>query len=111
MSAPSKVEKQRSVPDGNGPPRATVSWFASIMEKKLQENDGTKPCWLEEQRDFVARLEEELDELVDAIKFMDMGAVVLEAADVACMAMMIADRARVLVGGIPYTRGKAEDGK
>jgi NTP pyrophosphatase (non-canonical NTP hydrolase) len=79
--------------------RASVDWFAQQMEKKLQENDH-KQHWSECDSDYlIARMEQEMDELLKALIDYKFGngsreEVVREAADVGNFAMMIADNTR-----------------
>lgn len=79
--------------------REPVQWFAEQMERKLRENEhkgGWDDCnlyWL------IQRIREETNELVHAVDLhRDLGAskenIIREAADVANLAMMVADIAR-----------------
>lgn len=75
-------------------PRRVVAWFAERMEGKLLENDH-KGGWHDEHpSDLYERLLEEARELKEALM---LGAesydIVREAADVANIAMMLADNA------------------
>ncbi|MDU0329206.1 hypothetical protein RW092_03185 [Paenibacillus sp. 3LSP] len=80
-------------------PRESVQWFAEVMENKLRENDH-KGGWDNENIYWLwERLRDEASELlvaVDATRdlYADPLNIVLEAADVANFAMMIADKAR-----------------
>jgi NTP pyrophosphatase (non-canonical NTP hydrolase) len=70
--------------------RPPLAWFANEMERQLEENDykrGWKNCT---QRFLLKRLNQEVRELMKAIK-QGKPYVVEEAADVANFAMMIAD--------------------
>lgn len=82
-------------------PRKTVRWFAGLMEKVLRDNDY-KGGW-EKEKDgndvffFRRKLAEEVEELQDLLTQLDFGQpvdateIAREAADVANVAMMIAD--------------------
>lgn len=75
-------------------PRGEVTWFAQQMEAKLRENDwkgGWKDCRIQY---LFEKLDEEVHELSVCISNEE---VIKEAADVANVAMMIADIARTLV--------------
>lgn len=81
-------------------PRPVVAWFAQLVELALRRNDH-KPGWRGHQPDFLAhlasvRLADEAEELLDALEAWDgspggAALVVAEAADVAAIAMMVAD--------------------
>ncbi|MDF2883839.1 MAG: hypothetical protein K0R54_4403 [Clostridiaceae bacterium] len=72
-------------------PRPSVMIFANAMEKKLKDNDykgGWKNCPIE----YLAnKLDEEIEELLDAVSNGTPSKVLSEAADVGNIAMMIAD--------------------
>ena len=71
--------------------RPEVEAFARAMERKLRDNDH-KPHWSEcEQLYLRARLLEEVKELWHALENEAPENVLLEAADVANFAMMLAD--------------------
>ena len=84
--------------------REEVQWFAQVMESVLRKNDY-KGGWHDASFEFLLDkiLFEEIKELKDALETLTMGAitgemvdnVVNEAADVANLAMMIADKAVV----------------
>lgn len=74
--------------------------FARAMEFKLSKNrhKGDRNGWMSSDPDWLmARLVGEMLELKTALRRMDREAVLLEAADVANYAMMIADR----IGALP----------
>jgi hypothetical protein len=71
--------------------RPTLKWFAEQMETKLQENDykhGWENCTTSY---LIGRLDEELNELKAGLVKGSPSQIVAEAADVANIAMMIAD--------------------
>lgn len=73
--------------------RDDVAWFANLMEKVLRENDH-KGGWYGCQMSYLKRrLGQEVKELRKALDEERDDDVVLEAADVANFAMMIACRA------------------
>jgi hypothetical protein len=77
--------------------REPVAWFARRMEAKLRENDwkgGWENCTLQY---LFEKLDEEIHELSACSTDVE---VIEEAADVANIAMMIADNARKLIPGI-----------
>jgi len=87
-------------------PRESVLWFANRMERKLVVNDH-KGGWLDEDPMYLLRrCRQELDELSRVLRDADICwstwghfgegkmLIVNEAADVANLAMMIADQAR-----------------
>ena len=84
--------------------REEVQWFAQVMESVLRKNDY-KGGWHGVSFEFLLDkiLFEEIKELKDALETLTMGAitgemvdnVVNEAADIANLAMMIADKAVV----------------
>lgn len=75
--------------------RIEVYWFAQQMERKLQEHDD-RPGWIGEREGYLLdRLHQEVCELAETSKPLD---IINEAADVANMAMMIADTARCTAG-------------
>lgn len=76
-------------------PRESVMWFAKLMEAKLRENDHKKH-WSEMDLEYLeTRLEQEKQELEQALIAKSMGApgelAAWEAADVGNFAMMIAE--------------------
>jgi len=76
-------------------PRKEIKVFAEIMEAKLSQHDD-RPHWNDEELDYlVARFDEEVKEFKEAIKSKNPNHIILEAADVANMAMMIADTGSV----------------
>ncbi len=82
----------RGRPDPLTGMRPQVASFALLMEHKLQENDGVKPHWKAQGLSVLwAHLQTELTELWNAFDGESREAIALEAADVACLAMMIAD--------------------
>jgi hypothetical protein len=71
--------------------RPVVVWFARAMERKLRENDH-KPGWRgEDAGALLERVDDEIDELKRAVGVRPPLVVLDEAADVANMAMMVAD--------------------
>lgn len=81
--------------------RPQIYAFALLMERKLQTNDGIKRHWSESGLSatfghFIREVEELRDELMGQAR---KGEITAEAADVASLAMMIAD----LVGGLDET--------
>lgn len=74
--------------------REEVARFARVMEAKLRVNDH-KAHWRDTSiMDLLIRLREEVDELAqEVVAGTDPLAIVFEAADVADIAMMIADNA------------------
>ena len=76
-------------------PRKSVMWFARAMEKKLKANDH-KGHWRHlEVGHLRRRLAQEIEELKRAIDANESPArVLLEAADAANFAMMIAENYR-----------------
>jgi hypothetical protein len=86
--------------------RREVLAFANCMELKLRRNDHKGGWELEGLRDLLRRLREEVDELEAAIRVLPnhgsmpnrvaRDTIVAEAADIANLAMMIADN----VGGL-----------
>lgn len=91
--------------------RAEVMWFAHQMQKKLDQRMAYKTGWLRtSNRVLMGRLLEEAVELVEAlqkthradISIDDIrGAfeeVIKESCDVGNFAMMIADKARLVLG-------------
>jgi len=74
--------------------RPVVLWFAQQMELKLRENDH-KGGWHEmDPLDLCERIDEELLELKESLASPPRRNRVREAADVAAMAMMVADHFR-----------------
>lgn len=90
-------------------PRAIIRHFAAAMERKMAANDGVKGGWRDgtgwnPQLGLRTRLQEEMGELLEALDAFTWRdgteeAVLLEAADVALFAMMLAD----IVGALPPT--------
>jgi len=85
-------------PDPNSPTWPVVLAFAKIMEHKLAQNrhKGGRDGWLTDGvHELKGRIYDEYVELDDALLTKPMMAldVALEAADIANMAMMTADRA------------------
>lgn len=77
----------------NTKPRPEVKWFAKQMERKLIANDH-KPHWHREETEWLLhRLVEEVKELLNAVYMEPTVNIIDEAADVANIAMMIADNA------------------
>ena len=93
-------------------PRIEIEWFSKIMEQKLRKNDykggwgGEDVSWL------FSRAGEELEELRQVLKksdcidcnIPDVGyedEIIFEAADVANLMMMIADRVSTKPYGQP----------
>ena len=73
-------------------PRKSVLWFADKMERKLSENDISKSDWrAESSRFLLGRILGEVHELQEALSDGSPEDVILECADVANIAMMIAD--------------------
>ena len=73
-----------------------VKWFTTLMHKKLRKNK-CKQDWLEYDESYILRrLNEELDELKDALFKQRSSASIeeamLECADVANFAMMMAEK-------------------
>ena len=78
-------------PRGDFAPRAIVKWFGRQMEVKLRENDH-KEGWLGCAEEFLLdKLDEELDELKRAVKDCAAALITEECADLANIAMMLAD--------------------
>jgi NTP pyrophosphatase (non-canonical NTP hydrolase) len=88
--------------------RSVVMWFAGLMEGKLRQHDD-RPGWRGESDHYLLEmLKEELDELACEIQsegggtewdiIMRQVRIQQEAADVANMAMMLADNARDTIG-------------
>lgn len=85
-------------------PRAIIRHFAAAMERKLAANDGVKGGWrAESHRDLLRHLDSEVAELHEAVKAYYRGLPVddllMEACDVALLAMMISDK----YGALPVT--------
>lgn len=79
-------------------PREEVEWFADEMELTLQANDH-KGSWRRRgisEASLFDHLLEETRELLDELHRVpkDPDRIISEATDVACLAMMIADRQR-----------------
>ena len=85
--------------------RESVLWFGDKMEHKLLANDR-KPGW-EDLSDvyLLKRLHEEITELEAALGDTSAEAIILECADVANFAMMLADKRRPG----PHHRGISEN--
>lgn len=74
--------------------KTPVIWFAGRMTNKLLQNMHKGP-WDECSYAYLlTRLEQELDELRQAVRSGSGGEIINEAADVANFAMMIADVTR-----------------
>ncbi|MCG8400087.1 MAG: hypothetical protein MJA84_00655 [Firmicutes bacterium] len=91
-SVPNKAETKKEAVI-----REEVRWFTRLMEERLQANDhkgGWENCSLEW---LVIKLTEEVGEVAALICKHDLcrEKIIKEAADVANMAMMIADQARL----------------
>lgn len=85
-------------------PRAIIRHFAAAMERKLAANDGVKGGWrADSHRDLLRHLRSEVAELHQAVKEYYRGLPVddllMEAADVALLALMLADK----YGALPLT--------
>lgn len=79
--------------------RASVDWFSQEMERELRHNDH-KPGWIgDDLTSLLFRVYDEVRELREALsdEEMDPVKVIAEAADVANMAMMIADNVKPLL--------------
>lgn len=78
--------------------RPVVLWFAQQMELKLRANDHKGGWQDDEPEELAERISEELTELFVALKKrrapQNWKRVLKEAADVANVAMMVADHAR-----------------
>lgn len=77
--------------------RPEVLWFATEMEKHLREHDGTKGKQGWHDMTFLELcdlLGDEREELADVLWHGTLEDVIREAADVANIAMMIADNSR-----------------
>lgn len=79
-------------------PREEVVWFAKQMEVKLAQNDHKSHWTGEQDYRLLAGLDSEIrelkQELIRGPNSMNADPIIEEAADVANMAMMIADKAR-----------------
>lgn len=76
-----------------------VQWFAGEMEHKLAKNrhKGDREGWINDHpKRLLERLNQETEELAQAIFLGDYDQIIAEAADVGNFAMMIADIARTL---------------
>ena len=75
--------------------RKVLMWFTRLMEEVLRDNDF-KGGWDNCSNSYlIAKLNEEVDELKAAIwKDLDAQTIIKETADVANIAMMIADNNR-----------------
>ncbi len=74
--------------------RPSVRWFAEQMEKKLKQNDDTKPSWLGmDMSELFRHLEEEVKEVDEELRTRPGSGIriIQECADTANLAMMIAD--------------------
>lgn len=75
-------------------PRPSVHTFSQDMELQLRANDH-KGGWDKCSRDFfIKKLDEEVRELVEALRADDVADILGEAADVGNVAMMISDSTR-----------------
>lgn len=75
-------------------PREVVRWFSRLMEAKLQQNDhrgGWRQC---EDSYLMGRLQSCVLDLAVAIRKANGTLILLQAADVANFAMMVADNRR-----------------
>ncbi len=82
--------------------RPEVAWFAEQMEKQLRSHDAKKGerGWQRLADGYLDNeLAGEVAEFRAAIRLGDAGEIIHEAADVANLAMMIADNARRREGG------------
>ena len=80
--------------DGGPEIRASVLWFAEMMELNLLANDH-KGGWENETCEYLSgRFVEEVYEFIDAMDSCNASDIIHEAADVANFAMMLADRVR-----------------
>lgn len=87
-------------------PKLPYGW-AAAMRDKLHKNrhKGTRKDWqCNIPRSLLRRVREELDELERAVRLGDAAGARDEAADVANMAMMVADAVRycVIIGEHPW---------
>jgi len=74
--------------------REEVLWFATEMEVVLQENNH-KGGWVNcHVLDLLSKLQEEISELITAIREGESEDVIKECVDIANYAMMIADNSR-----------------
>ena len=89
-------------------PRKEIMEFAQDMERKLRENDAVKNHWLDESTNHLLySLKQEVTELSLEILFkFSSQAVIDECADVANLAMMIADHHRKLLDGTHDTASR-----
>lgn len=99
--------------DGGHEVRPIIAAFARAMEAKMCENDARgKGEWrTQAHHELLMALEDEIDELFDAIYAGDRPAALAEACDVALCALMsvdvigalpeTVDRGRVLVASVP----------
>jgi NTP pyrophosphatase (non-canonical NTP hydrolase) len=98
--------------------RPEVVAFANLMERELRANDH-KPGWKNDDADVLARrVMEEATELLDAVAessalrthltASEKARVAEEAADVANMAMMVADVSGALAAAAPEPAGETE---
>lgn len=72
-----------------------VKWFSGKMLEKLNIKSYKGTSWTEEKAiDLYKAMIKECGELFDEIKIKDKNAIIMECADVANFAMMIADNAR-----------------
>lgn len=69
-------------------------WFTAVMKHKLDMNDSKGGWENEHPKDMLMCLLVECTELAEALQKSDWDNVVLESADVANFAMMIADIAK-----------------
>lgn len=77
-------------------PRGPVIWFSKVMERKLRRNDHKGGWDTNHLSELYARLQEESEELRDALSEYDLDGIIDECSDVANFAMMLADRAKNL---------------
>ena len=92
----------RGTPDATTGLRPSVHRFALVMEQKLQMNDHIKPHWrVTGISALYAHMVQEIQELLFELDSSvgTPGSIALEAADIACLAMMIADVAGGLKDG------------
>lgn len=74
--------------------RSSVLWFAKRMEEKLRVYDGEKPGWSgDDINTLFEHLINETNELFNELNegLLDIERIIIECADVANLAMMIAD--------------------
>ena len=71
--------------------REEVDWFARQMEVVLQANDHKSGWEGLSKKYLIDKLEEEYEELIEAVQKGDATTIATEAADLANVAMMLAD--------------------